>query len=114
MFHRCVQFGKGCKRRQIIPAALPHHPADSSPAPHVPVPLFPSTMPPVSGSRSTEVQPVGTVDQSPLSCPLAESRTLAAGIPVSFSWSCPPSSLAPGVGLEFSPSLHQLPAVADL
>ena len=45
---------------------------------------------------------------------LAESRTLAAGTRVSFSWSCPPSSLTPGVGLEFSPSLHQLPAVADL
>lgn len=69
MFHRCVQFGKGCGRRQTIPAALPHHPAASSPAPHVPVPLFPPTMPLVSGSRSTEVQPVGTVDQSPLSCP---------------------------------------------
>lgn len=43
MFHRCVQFGKGRGRRQIIPTAFKYHPADSSLAPYVPIPLFPST-----------------------------------------------------------------------
>ena len=113
MLHRCVQFGKGCKRRQSIPAALPHHPADLHPR-LAPSCLAPTHQPLAPGSRSTEAQPVVPVDQSHLSCALAESRALAAGTRVSFSRSCPPSSLAPGVGPEFSPSLHQLPAAADL